>query len=71
MALGFGAISAEPLDSLPHFSIFFDEESYLVVPFVNPVAFLTADPLKRLVFAVEIDVLPLTGAPVPTFGSET
>lgn len=71
MALGLGTISAEPLDSLPHLAVAFYEEAYVVAQFVDPVAFLTADPLKRLVFAVELTVLPLTGAPVPTLGSET
>lgn len=34
------------------------------------VADITTDPRKRLVFAVEITVIPLTGAAPPIFGDE-
>jgi hypothetical protein len=70
MALGFGTISTEPLCTLPHLAANFLETCVFAPLAEDPVASLTGDPLKRLVFAVEIAVLPLTGATVPVFGTE-
>lgn len=71
MALGFGPVSDEPLCALPRLSLTMIETCFLVAQALDPVAFLTTNRLKRLVFAVEIGVLPLTGATTPHFGTET
>ncbi len=70
MALGFSSISSDPLSALPTLFVFFNQEVYFLAQFVDPVAFLTADPTKRLVFAIELTVVPLTGEAVPTLGTE-
>lgn len=69
--LGFNPTSDEPISGLMRRTVFFEAEGFVSVRLTPPVQFLTGDPTKRLVFAVEIAVLTLEGEVVPTFGDET
>lgn len=68
--LGFGPISADPIAVLPRLVSFFNGEAIFRARLLSPVQQLTGDPRVRLVFAVEITVLPILGAGEPTFGDE-
>lgn len=67
---GFNPTSDEPLSGLMRRAVFFDAECFVFMRATPPVEFLTGDPTKRLVYAVEIAVLPLAGQPIPAFGDE-
>lgn len=67
---GFGPVSADAVSSLPRLVASFDAECFVSLRLTPPVEFLTGDPARRLVFAVEITVLPLTGELTPTLGDE-
>jgi hypothetical protein len=68
--LGFGPISDDPISELPRLVVFFTAEGFFRVRMQSPVQQVTGNPRNRLVFAVEIAVLPILGGDTPTFGDE-
>jgi hypothetical protein len=68
--LGFGPISDDPISELPRFIVFFDAEGLFRIRMQSPVQQVTGNPRVRLVFAVEITVLPILGEDVPVLGDE-
>jgi hypothetical protein len=68
--LGFGPISDDPISELPRLIVFFEAEGILRVRMQSPVQQVTGNPRVRLVFAVEITVLPILGEDVPVLGDE-
>lgn len=68
--LGFGPISSDPISELPRLLASFEVEGLFRIRMQSPVQQVTGNPRVRLVFAVEISVLPILGESVPTFGDE-
>ena len=68
--LGFDPISNSPISELERLYVSFDVEGLFRIRMQSPVQQVTGNPRVRLVFAVEISVLPILGEAVPTFGDE-